>query len=375
MNLPAFIEEMILKEIQLAGLSKATIHTHNQRLAEIRRQLYSLSKDFARSRSSEDQYADAYRAFNFPLSFIKAWYIGRQILKLCKTAAHKEKVSILDLGCGEGAVMYGLLAAFYRLPRLSLTGIDASSGMLTTCRRLAGVLKKHYGNFDLRTRHHDITDGFVRNKKKYDFVIIANALTEIFPKQAIPGYFVERLLKHIADEGYLVMIEPGTREHSRKLMNVRRAIVSKGKYDVLLPCLHNDKCPLMHIRKEREWCHQSIEWHPPEYLRILNQGLNREIDVLKFSYFVIGKSPAACKNPDQYLLISQLLKDKGRKKCFLCNCNGRIELLRLNRHRNTKNKIFDTLKKGDIISLEHYQKKSPRTWRVTQDTRLKIVNR
>lgn len=373
--MPGFLEQAILDELELSGLSRSTSHKFNRQLSKLRKQLRALSRDFAVSLPTEDQYSDAYYAYNFPMNFMKAWFIGKQLFNLCsRSFTNKKRIAVLDLGCGAGAGMLGLSMAFDIDQSILLTGVDGSSVMLSKCRRLSAVTRKHREKLHVHTIKDDISDGFMGRKKKYDIVFIANTLTEIFLDQSIPLFYVERLIKHLDNSGCLVIIEPATKVQSRKLMDLRDVIINKKKGTVLLPCFHREECPLMYIRNQKEWCHQSIDWQPPEYLRVINQGLNREIDVLKFSYLVISKKASADIPKDCWLLISSLLREKGKKKCFLCAPEGRIELTRLNKHRSGKNKIFDTLIKGDIIHLENYRKRSPRIWRIEQDTRLKRYN-
>jgi ribosomal protein RSM22 (predicted rRNA methylase) len=155
-------------------------------------------------------------------------------------------------------------------------------------------------------------------------------------------------------------------------MTLRNDIINRQKGQVLLPCLHSENCPLINIRKQKDWCHQSILWDPPDYMNILNQGLNREIDRLKFSYLVITQENFPGHDFNAFLVISNLLKEKGKKRCFLCTPTGRVELVRLNKLKCPTNSEFDKILKGDIISFTNILQTKPHHWQIAENTKVKI---
>ena len=126
----------------------------------------------------------------------------------------------------------------------------------------------------------------------------------------------------------------------------------------------------MNIRGNQEWCHQTIRWKPPEYMQILNQGLNRDLKSLKFSYMILTFN--ALPAPEGFLVISTLLREKGRKKCFLCTPDGRIEIVRLNKYASGSNNAFDRIKKGAIVELQEVEKKRKDYWIVKKDSRVQL---
>jgi hypothetical protein len=108
-------------------------------------------------------------------------------------------------------------------------------------------------------------------------------------------------------------------------------------------------------------------------LRIINQDLNREIDVLKFAYLVIAKR----KNwPDWlkgYRVVSHLLKEKGKSRCFICTPRGRVELVRLDKSRNLANAGFDRISKGVIVRIENVVSKKEDYWQLTNGSIVEIL--
>jgi len=375
MKLPLEIEHKILELIGMPELNWKSARVHNKKLNRIRNQMYKLADDFAQAIPSTDKYSDAYFAYNFPMNFVKAMVLAKEVNFLYpQLFNNKDTIRILDIGCGEGAGMLGLYYGLKNSIRFMLTGIDTSTQMLKKCKNMTHSLKNRDACIRVKLRRQNVSHGLLKKKiNKYNIVIFVNSLAEMFTGDNIPVIFIERILKSTDDDSVIIIIEPATKYLSRRLMNLRNEIIRKHKAYVLLPCFHKNECPLMEIRKQKEWCHQSISWQPPDFMKILNQGLNREIDYLKFSYLVISKKDHRKKCDECYSVISPLFREKGRKRCFLCTPTGRIELVRLNKLKTQVNRKFDRISKGDIISFENLVQTKPHYWQITKDTQIKIL--
>jgi len=377
MRLPAEIEQRILELISMPDLNWKSARVHNKKLNRIRNQMYKLTDDFAQAIPSADRYSDAYFAYNFPMNFVKAMVLAKEVNCLYpQLFNNKDTIRILDIGCGEGAGMFGLYYGLKNSKKFVLTGIDTSTQMLKKCKNMTHSLKNKDACIRVKLRRQDVSHGLLKKKiNKYNIVIFANVLAEIFTGDNIPVKFIERILKSTDDDGVIIIIEPAAKNLSRRLMDLRNEIIQKHKGYILLPCLHKNECPLYEIRKQKEWCHQSISWHSPVYMKIINQGLNREIDYLKFSYLVISKKDHRKRYDGCYSVISPLFREKGRKRCFLCTPAGRIELVRLNKLKTQANREFDRISKGDIISFENLVQTKPHYWRIAENTKVKITYR
>jgi len=369
MTLPLDVEKAILEILAFHDLEWHTAKIHKKRLSQIRRQLRTLSNDFAQSIPSEEKYAEAYLAYNVPRNFMEAMIIGREVAAFTPHIRNKETINILDIGCGEGAGMLGLYYSLLNSHNFSFTGIDTSARLLRECRKLTElVLKK--SDVRVSLRKHDVSDGLLPTKQKFDIIILAHSLAEMYPRR-IPIRFIHRLFRNVTESGLTIIIEPALKQLSRRLTDLRNSIVADRKLSVQLPCLHNQECPLCNIRKQKEWCHQSIRWQPPDFMKIMNQGLNREINTLKFSYLVISKKDFSIRHENQYVVVSNLLKEKGKQKCFLCTRIGRMKLVRLNKNGTEHNKAFGRIRKGDMISIRHLVEKKG-YWHVAPDTEIRI---
>ncbi|MGB3340883.1 MAG: small ribosomal subunit Rsm22 family protein [bacterium] len=377
MKLPELIENKILELIGIPDLNWKSARIHNKKLNRIRTQMYNLADDFAQTLPSADKYSDAYFAYNFPANLMKARVVMQQIGNLYPAVlAGQTDLNICDIGCGEGAGMFGIYYGLENFERIRFTGCDTSLAMLKKCKTMMQDIKKGDTRIHFKLLRQDLSHGLLKKKiDKYNIIVLANSLAEMFTDKAIPVNFIERLLKSCSDNGVIIVLEPATKQLSRRLMILRASIINQGKAQVLLPCLHVEECPLMDVHQQKDWCHQSIAWHAPEYMKIINQGLNREIDRLKFSYLVIAQKDFPRKPINAFLVISSLLREKGKQRCYLCTQQGRIELVRLKRDRSQVNKAFDTIRKSDIIMLDKVIEKRPNYWQVVDNSEIKILNR
>jgi hypothetical protein len=79
------------------------------------------------------------------------------------------------------------------------------------------------------------------------------------------------------------------------------------------------------------------------------------------------------RKPKGYRVVSQLLKEKGKQRCFLCTPEGRVELVRLNRSKSVTNAAFDSIYKGAVVSLKNVMLKKKDMWQVAQQTAVDIA--
>lgn len=379
-RLPAEIESAILAQAGMAGLGSGPRAPYARRIKQLREQMARLSAEFAPGVSRTPQHADAYSLYNFPANFMKTMLVlleARRSLTAFAFPGARSRLRMLDIGCGEGAAMLG---AYHALAdagaglEFRMTGIDASARMLARgrqmVRRVAGQdarLKARFVNLDAGNTQNPVYD------RKYDVILCVNSLAEIYAAEILPRDYMGRLYGALADDGLLVIIEPALKIYSRRLMELRDGLTRHTAMQVILPCLHSAPCALVGARGKEEWCHQSRAWSPPAFLRILNEGLHREIDVLKFSYLVIVRARTAPARPDAYRVVSQRLREKGRTRCYLCGPEGRIELVRLNRSRSAANAPFDRVAKGQAVVLENVCKRKPDYWEIAADTKVTIV--
>jgi SAM-dependent methyltransferase len=369
---------MILQGLGMPDLNHKTKPRYRQRLHKIRKQMTMLSNDFASSIPTESNYSDAYFAYNFPMNLMKTTVIVQQIRSWCAGLfSNKRRVSVLDIGCGEGAGMLGFYYGFRNhgdVRAFDLVGIDGSRKMLRRAKALAAWTRKSDRRLKTRFLNQSIDSAYrCEPKGRFDVILLVNSLAEIIHEDVIPTQFIKAVARCLGDDGLIIIIEPALKRLAHRVMRLRNYLANQKALRVLLPCLHDSDCALLHAEKRSEWCHQSVSWSPPDFLKIINQGLNREIDILKFAYLVLAKSGFRLIRPQGHLAISQLLTEKGKKRCFLCTPAGRVELVRLNRARTSCNESFDKIKKGSVVEVKDATIKKLSYWQVKDNTIISIL--
>lgn len=129
----------------------------------------------------------------------------------------------------------------------------AARGLIS--RYLAAQKIPSSGTWKFQFRAGSITSaGFphplLPKDKHYDLMIAGNVFTEIDT-----GFFsglapvLENLL---SPHGTLILIDPGTRASSRRLIQLRDVLLEHTALNLYAPCLERGLCPL--LDNPRDWC-------------------------------------------------------------------------------------------------------------------------
>jgi len=149
--------------------------------------------------------------------------------------------------------------------------------------------------------------------------------------------FLDAWDRHLEDEGLVIFVEPALKQQSRRLLDLRKAIlqeVQKKKIDwlkVLTPCLGDQSCGA--LANEEDWCHDEAIWWRPPYLKKIDQMAGLDRRSLPFSYLVLAKSkrpieeilPAlqGSRPHDRYRLVSPAHAEGRDLEFFICGQEGK----------------------------------------------------
>jgi ribosomal protein RSM22 (predicted rRNA methylase) len=349
--------------------------------AQLVQDIVVLSRQFTRERKKapmpylEDRrLAAAYLAYFFPVNVAKVQELLDELSPAFE-CAQDGVVRVLDLGCGPGTGVMGVLdwawsTGLLKSCRLECVAVDRSEHALSTC----GELWARY------------TRGFVRQKATlltmrwdmqqqvglgvpqpygslgYDLIIMQNILSELFVMEEADRIknragLVIQALNMLSDHGSLMLIEPALRESSRELHQVRDRLLQTTRCTLYSPCLHEGPCPA--LTKPTDWCHEERAWVPPGLIRAVDQKAGFIKDALKFSYALLRKDgrTVAKRTDTVFRMVSELRVFKGETRAWLCNKTGRPEVGRLDRQRSDTNAAFDHGKRGVIIKIDEIVRK------------------
>ncbi|MEO0160780.1 MAG: small ribosomal subunit Rsm22 family protein [candidate division WOR-3 bacterium] len=373
MKLPEDLEAKILSLLNLEKLYSSSAYYQNV-LDMLRKKMVTLSYKLAAHKQIAPEDYDAYFIYNFPQNFMKSMLVAKRLFGIYKIPLRNE-YEILDIGCGEGAGFLGLgyfLNILNPQCRLRIIGVDTSHSSLQRCQLMVDWFKEKHLTTETRLTKESALKFLRRKQGNYDFIILANSLVEIIPSEKIHIAFLHLLFCNLKKTGFILILEPALKELSRRLMETRKDVIKSHLGNILLPCLHNEECPLLF--KKNDWCHQSWRWSPPEFLKIINQKLFRKIEYLKFSYLVISPDKYPLLHSHIYPVISRLAKEKGRRRCFICSKEGMIELIRLNREANIQDEMWTNISMGDFLHIAAPVQVKPNLWRITPNSIIKRLD-
>ncbi len=147
--------------------------------------------------------------------------------------------------------------------------------------------------------------------------------------QELAPLLVKHWEKHLHEEGLIILVEPALKAQSRKLLELRQAILAqKTSLQVLLPCLGSRCCGA--LSHPEDWCHEQVSWWRPSLIRTLDSLAHLDHKTLSFSYLILAKS----NRPLEALLprlqgnnLSRLVSPvhlEGKKlEFFLCHPTGK----------------------------------------------------
>jgi len=273
---------------------------------------------------------------------------------------------MLDLGSGTGTAVWSLLL----FSELELCGdreiqfllTDALEANLRDAETFYSELKSRLGtssNVSGRFEQLDFGDATAIEKLTsssgpFDLITLMNALNEL------PGEgdedLIERVFTALSNEGAFVLIEPGTRELSRRALRFRDRVVKFGGF-VYSPCVRSGGCPA--LGRESDWCHTDVAWERPEFIERIDDEVGTLRLSLKSTYFVFRKKDVNVADVllgsrdfvEMARVVSEVFHERGRARAILCNESGRREHMLNLRDSNSKNSAFVDLERYDLIQV------------------------
>lgn len=346
-----------LEEAIKAHLKETYLPPHRTRLPEwswhdvqfFSRGVDLLSTAFTEERShlpknyfNKKEFRSAYLLYFVLTNAAKVWKCLEQI------SPSPGPLRILDLGCGPATASLAC-AGFFKDRSLHITGLEQNRGII---KDACGLWKKMGLAKNLQIKNVPVDARNIKRilqGKKFDLVIAANFLNEFPWREQVA--ICEALLQHTR---FLIVIDPALQKTTRELMALRDRLIDNRSAQVLAPCLHQRRCPMLAANK-RDWCHFYINWKCPLLIREADRIVGNKHDYLKMAYMILQNTslrvaPALKQSPDIWRVVSSPLISKGKKELILCGWNGELRKIdRLDKEKSYDNANFDYAKRGDIV--------------------------
>lgn len=391
-KLPPAFERALLAYLKRTYLKKGRADSPwNQRDTEyFARGIVELNRSFTETRSqkafnylNDPVMRSGYLAYFLPVNAMKAYGI---LSRFHQPDLAQDRIRVADIGAGPLTLSFGLLFqladALQKSPDAKITlQIDAfeqnkkivtdGRGILFDYLREAGLEKR------IKIQVRDFSGSFfthLRGAGTYDYLLLGNILNE-FDERGDQVALVLRILSELGKPGTTALfIEPGSKKFTRDLQAVRDEILAATDFRVQAPCLHQNKCPL-NLTAKSDWCNFNESWQAPQFIRDFDELTELKKSFLLYSYLLLeNDAELAPKNTSQdFIAISDLMKEKGRLEVVGCGPAGRVRFIRAHRDVSKSNEDFERIRRGTRFSAPDFE--SHAEFELNRNVALKVKER
>lgn len=205
--------------------------------------------------------------------------------------------SITDVGAGPGTALFAAVSLGWSVESAHL--IEQDRKMLAYAKSL--LPERSFTS---------LCDSFLSmdSYPEAELVVSAFALNEVGHKARM--HTLDKLWR--ATRRFLVIVEPGTPENYREMMEIRDHLLPH----LVLPCPHHNRCPMI----DDDWCHFRTRVIRSKLHRTLKSGV-RGFEDEKFTYLVFSKQPLPSPNA---VVVRKPLLQKGVVHTTLCTREGLV---------------------------------------------------
>jgi len=264
----------------------------------------------------------AYRYYYLPLNFIRNYEV---IMRGLQVDFFKDITTTIDWGCGPGTASLALSKALpFKLQKQLL--IDQSKTVHRHFQDIHNELSNPEIKADLDLTHLNI------NYAK-SILVLSYSLTEM--TELPDGY---------NQFDSLMILEPSTQDDGRKLQQLREKLIADGYY-IWAPCVHQQKCPLLHESKT-DWCHDRFHVKAPTWFLDFEKHLPFRNRTITTSYLLAKKTPPSDFIANSARTVGDSVEEKGKNRQLVCRSSQREFLAWMH-----KNKNVQIIPRGELIEL------------------------
>ena len=271
---------------------------------------------------NDPQLTQAYLAYFMPLNTLR---YQSALARLTEVGFLDSLTQLIEFGSGAGA-FYMALAGVSNTDFNQATFIEAGSEAKEVHKKLREQLLSQSKVEPLWSEQKNI------KPTNLSLGVFSYSYNEI---ERLPDWAIEC-------EGLLI-IEPSTHHHNRRLLELRESLIKQGFY-AWAPCTHQQTCPLLDHKKD--WCHDRVNIELPEFMRKLENHLPMKNETITYSYLALRKTPPKNLSTNQARLIGDQLKEKGKTRQLICRSSEREFLSWLKRYGEAPSSF-----RGDLYQL------------------------
>lgn len=277
---------------------------------------------------------------------------------------------VLDLGAGLGTTALATALCLARGPdarALRITALDSDAAALSILRDVMGACSDMFERpVAVHTEHGDLAAApRDAGPARYDLIVAGLSLNEVLQDRDDDVDEGLRLLRRwtgwLSADGALVVLEPALRPQSRRLQEMRAALIAAGGAPYpFAPCTHRGPCPL--LSRQRDWCHELRPLTLPAPLRAIAAGAGLRDRDLSYAYLtLLARDRQLGDRASAQLLrgVSAALGSKGKTELQLCGPGGLQRLVQLDRTRRDGSFDLAALGRGALLSIAYPEAEVP----------------
>jgi hypothetical protein len=360
--LPALLESHVRTHYtptRMAHAKAPLADIHREALLELSELFTSEREDLPAGYLTRPRYRGAYLLYFVPTGVATVLSVLRSAHLFQPPPEPGSTVRILDLGAGPLTASLAVALALPPGVHLDVVAVDGAQPILEDGRSLIQAIRP---GTTVQLVAGNLRDGRTLKAagQGFDVVLMANILNEWEVggrKQQSPAEFVSKVLaERLAPGGVGVLVEPGTRNASHHLIEVREHLLAEeSELSILAPCMGGGTCPL--AGSTRDWCHSEQTWTRPPLVTALDEAIGHRRNSLKFSYLVLADRPVPVRAAGTFRIIGGPMRAAGQFRRYLCGPDGRV--VATWPERQVPADLRDAWR-GDPVTLPGIEREEPR---------------
>lgn len=338
LRLPAFFDDLILRYRERSGRKLKMLCGAVDQLYR----MFTGQQPLKSNYMSDEFLRTGYTYYYTPPNSLKVQWVLNELARFDPEFFARPSVGMLDYGCGTGAAILG---ALHTSRAFAITAFDRNRDVYADARFLFEAYQEQ-----AKTPCTLEFERSVLPDRQFDIVVAMNVLNEMDGE----GMLFKLLRHNVSAAGYIVVIEPASKDMAHNLQRFRDKVAAKG-FKIAAPCLTSAPCPML-ATLPTMWCCMSVDWDRPKFIAEVDTRLGLSKTHLKFSYVVLtreGKTLGDFSGDGTARLVGEMHKEKGKHWGMFCGRAGtlrRCELL--SRHNSEGNLALRRANRGDTFHFE-----------------------
>ncbi len=231
-----------------------------------------------------------------------------------------------------------------------------------TALNLGAEVCGRYG-MPINIRKWDCLNSPLPVEGKFDLIIVAHALQELFPDTQ-KGWvdkqeqFIKFLLKQLSSRGFLLLVDNSFLEANRRLLSLRDRLV-QDHIPIQAPCIWRGECPA--LKSPNSPCYAQREMEKPYLIKEFQRAAQINLNSLKMSYIIFRHPDLGWPSEHGkrlYRVISPPFDSYQGTRYYLCGADGKKSLGSHLSPPPKEARAFEFLRRGELIAIEHPLEKS-----------------